>query len=227
MKENNEIIHVYLMPGMAAGPEIFEYIHLPEDRFNMHPLHWKLPEEDESLRDYAKRMCDEIAHPNCVLIGVSLGGIIVQEMSRFLSLKRLIIISSVKTRFELPRRIRFARTTGAYRFLPTGLASHVDQMECLPVGGFFKKRLRLYQRYMAIDDKAYLDWAVKSMVYWKRKMRIRGIVHVHGEKDIVFPIKYIDDCIVVPEGTHIMIINKYRWFNTHLPEIICDGKLVW
>lgn len=227
MKDNNEIIHVYLMPGMAASPEIFEYIRLPEDKFKMHPLRWKLPNKNESLECYAQRMCGEVKNENVVLIGVSLGGIIVQEMSRFLSLKRLIIISSVKTRFELPRRMRFAGTTGTYRFLPTSLMKYMEKMERWPIGHFAKKRLHLYKRYLEVNDKSYFNWAVKRLVSWKQKSIIEGIVHIHGEKDIVFPIKYISDCIVVPKGTHIMIINKYRWFNKHLPGIIFKGKLVW
>ena len=33
-----EIIHVYLMPGMAASPKIFEHIKLPENQFKIHLL---------------------------------------------------------------------------------------------------------------------------------------------------------------------------------------------
>lgn len=217
--------HVYLMPGMGAGPEIFEYIRLPEDKFEIHLLHWKLPLKNEPIRDYAQRMCSEVAHQNCVLIGVSLGGIVVQEMNHFLSVKRLIIVSSVKSKFELPRKMRFAKITGAYRFLPTSLLNHTAQLQRFPLGKFVKKRLQLYQRYMEMSDRSYLDWAIDSIVHWKREHPINGVVHIHGEKDIVFPIKYIHDCIVVPEGTHIMIINKYRWFNKHLPTLINEGKL--
>lgn len=226
MEEDNQIIHVYLMPGMAASPDIFEHFRLPEEKFELHPLRWKLPEKNESLEHYAKRMCAEIKEGNCVLIGVSLGGIIVQEMCRFLSVKRLIIISSVKSCSELPPRMHFARKTGVYRFLPTSLVNHVKQLERLPLGNFVKKRLRLYQQYMEMNDKNYLDWAVKKLIYWDQKSPVNEIIHIHGDRDIVFPIKYIHNCIVVPQGTHIMILTKYRWFNKHLPTIICDGKLV-
>ena len=40
---NQDIIHVYLMPGMAANPSIFEYIKLPEDQFKIHWLEWVIP----------------------------------------------------------------------------------------------------------------------------------------------------------------------------------------
>ncbi|HET8837382.1 MAG TPA: alpha/beta hydrolase [Flavobacteriaceae bacterium] len=225
MNRPSEIIHVYFMPGMAASPEIFEYIKLPKETFQMHFLKWKLPQKKESLESYALRMVQDIEHKNCVLIGVSLGGIVVQAMSEFLSLRRLIIISSVKTRFELPRRMRWARITGLYHLLPTFMVNYVEKLDFLPLGKFVKKRLKLYKRYMEVKNKHYLDWGFRKMIFWERKKPLEGIVHIHGEKDIVFPIKYIKNCIVVPSGTHIMIINKYRWFNRNLPRIICEGKL--
>ncbi|HSM63168.1 MAG TPA: alpha/beta hydrolase [Gillisia sp.] len=122
---NNEIVHVYFMPGMAANPSIFEHIKLPEDKFQVHWLEWLLPEPKESLKDYALRMNSFIEHENIVLVGVSFGGIVVQEMSKYLTLKRLIIISSVKQRGELPRRMRYASNKGLVKFIPTSLLNHI------------------------------------------------------------------------------------------------------
>jgi esterase/lipase len=91
-------IHVYFMPGMAASSEIFERIQLPDTVFQSHLLEWFLPEQQESLQDYAKRMVKNIKHDNVILIGVSFGGILVQEMKHFLNVKKVIIISSVKSK---------------------------------------------------------------------------------------------------------------------------------
>ena len=40
---DQELIHVYFMPGMAANSSIFEYIKLPEDLFKVHYLEWEIP----------------------------------------------------------------------------------------------------------------------------------------------------------------------------------------
>ncbi len=64
--------------------KIFERIQLPEETFEMHLLEWFLPEQNESLEAYAKRMTLKIKHENPVLIGVSFGGILVQEMARII-----------------------------------------------------------------------------------------------------------------------------------------------
>lgn len=215
-----EVTHVYFVPGMAADVSIFEFIELPETSYQTHTLPWKIPDKNEAIEAYAKRMCKEIEHENCVLIGVSFGGIIVQEMSKYLNLKKLLIISSVKNKHELPKRMRIVRRTKAYKLMPTSLVSKIDNWEKLAFGDFAKKRAVLYQKYLSVNDKTYLDWAIEKLVCWDQKESIDGIVHIHGDKDIVFPISYIDNCITVEKGTHVMIINRARWFNKHLPEII-------
>ncbi|WP_298311650.1 alpha/beta hydrolase [uncultured Aquimarina sp.] len=215
-----EVTHVYFVPGMAADVSIFEYISLPEDTYKTHTIPWKIPEKGESIKNYAQRMCEEIEHEQCVLIGVSFGGMIVQEMSKYLNVKKLVIISSVKNKHELPRRIKLARKTKAYKLMPTSLVSKIDNWEKLAFGDFAKKRAAMYQKYLSVNDKTYLDWAIENIVCWDQEESIEGIVHIHGDKDIVFPISHIKDCITVENGTHVMIINRARWFNTHLPEII-------
>ncbi len=225
MKMEEGLTHVYLMPGMAANPSIFENISLPADRFKVYFLEWQMPEGDESLDKYARRMAKFVHHNNAVLIGVSFGGVIVQEMAKFLDLQRLIIISSVKCTDELPPRMKFASKTGLFKLLPTGLLTFVDSFEKVAVGDFLKKRAKLYKQYISITDKQYLDWAVKNMVNWKRDKPDERVIHIHGDKDEVFPIKNIRNAIIVKGGTHIMIINRFRWFNEHLAELISSGKL--
>lgn len=222
---NDSLIHVYCMPGLAANPTIFEMIDLPAEKFRIHWLDWLLPHSGETLKHYSGRLSKKVKHENPVLIGVSFGGIIVQEMAQLIPVRRVIIISSVKSEKELPRRMRFARYTKAFKILPTSLAQYVDAFESLAVGDFAKKRAKLYKKYLSITDTRYLDWAIEQMVCWERPEPYPEVVHIHGDKDEIFPFRYINGCIVVPGGTHVMIINRFRWFNEHLEEIILTGKL--
>ena len=217
---NQDIIHVYFMPGMAANPSIFEHIKLPEDQFEIHWLKWIIPIVNEAIESYAKRMLTSITHKNNVLIGVSFGGILVQEMSKLGNFKKVIVISSVKTKFELPKRMKIARITGAYRIIPTQLLSNVEALAKYTFGKTVTKRVELYKKYLSVSDKRYLDWAIKTVIFWDQEKALPNIIHIHGEKDAVFPIKNINGCIVVKGGTHIMIINKYKWFNENLPKLI-------
>lgn len=217
---NQDKIHVYMMPGMAANPSIFEHIKLPENQFEIHWLEWFIPTKDESLSSYAQRMNSNIKHEHIVLLGVSFGGVLVQEMSKFIKLRKLIVVSSVKTKHELPKRMKLARITKAYKLLPTRFAKNIDLLAKYTFGETISKRIELYKKYLSVNDQRYLDWAIKQMVCWDQDEPIPNAIHIHGEKDAIFPHSCVNDCISVKGGTHIMIINKYKWFNENLPNLI-------
>lgn len=218
-------IPVYFMPGLAASPSIFERIELPKDTFEMHLLEWFLPNKNETLQSYAKRMAENVKHENAVLVGVSFGGVLVQEMAQFLNLKKLIIVSSVKCNAELPRRLKFAKTTKAYKLLPTGLMQDVELLTKFAFGDVLKKKLKLYEQYLHRREKDYLDWAIEQMVCWERVEVDSKVIHIQGDADEVFPVKNIKNFINVKGGTHLMILNRYKWFNQNLPKIILDQEL--
>jgi hypothetical protein len=219
---NQELINVYLMPGMAASPLIFEHIKLPSNQFKIHYLEWQIPKDNESISTYALRMTKYIVHEDVVLLGVSFGGVLVQEMSKHIKLKKLIIVSSIKTMHELPTRLLLAKKTKAYKLLPMQLVSNLDVITKYAFGKNITKRLDLYKKYLSVNDSRYLNWAMEQMVCWDQEEEIPGLIHIHGKNDAVFPIDNISNCIIIKNGTHIMIINKYKWFNKNLPQIILE-----
>lgn len=215
-----ELIHVYLMPGMAANASIFEHIELSEDQFKIHLLEWIIPVKDESLSNYAKRMTQQIKEDDIVLLGVSFGGILVQEMSKHIKVRKLFVVSSVICKDQLPKRFKIAKKTKAYKLLPTQLLGNIDLLAKYAFGEFIKKRIHLYKKYLSVYSKAYLDWAIKQVVCWDQLEPLEGVIQIHGDKDGVFTNSCKGNCIIVKGGTHIMIINKYKWFNKNLPKLI-------
>ncbi|MFN3753588.1 alpha/beta hydrolase [Flavobacterium sp.] len=218
-------IHVYFMPGMAASSTIFERIQLPEDTFEMHLLEWEIPNIGETLSAYAQRIAEKVTYENPILIGVSFGGVLVQEMKQFLKPKKVIIISSVKSNTEFPRRFKVAKTTKAYKLIPTKLFENIEMLVKFSFGSsIVKQRMALYEKFLAVRDKRYLDWAIEKIINWDRTEIDEEIIHIHGDADEVFPPKYIKNFIPVKGGTHIMILSKYRWLNENLPKIMLEDK---
>ncbi|TCN56594.1 alpha/beta hydrolase [Flavobacterium circumlabens] len=215
-------IPVYFMPGLAAGSSIFENIHLDESIFEMCLLEWEIPLPKEPLSDYALRIAKNIKHPNPVLIGVSFGGILVQEMAKHIEARKVIIISSVRSNLEFPRRMKIGKTTKAYKLIPMQLLLNVEKLAKFSFGEKINKRIKLYEKFLSVRDLYYLQWAVETVILWDRNQVDENVIHIHGDQDDVFPIKYIKSCIVVKGGTHVMIINKYKWLNENLPSIILE-----
>lgn len=216
-------IPVYFMPGLAASTLIFERIALPEDVFDVFFMEWEIPIEKESLSDYALRLTKKVKHKNPVLIGVSFGGILVQEMANHILVRKLIIISSVKSNLEFSTTLKIAKITKAYKLIPMNLILNLENLIKFSFGEKLTKRLQLYEKYLSVRDIRYLEWAVEKVVLWDRTVVNPNVIHIHGDEDDIFPIKNIHNCITVKGATHILIITKYNWLNDNLPKLILES----
>lgn len=210
---------IYFVPGLAASPEIFEFLQFSEEEFELHFLEWILPlSEKETIEHYAKRMCDLVIEENPVLIGVSFGGIMVQEMSKFLQPKKVIIISSVKSRDELSKALKLLRKLRIYKLFPSKIIENIETFSFFAFGETSKTRLKLYKKYFSVRDQKYLNWSIYNVLYWEQIKPLENVLHIHGTDDAIFSYKYIKNCIPVENGTHIMIINKAKTISKIISE---------
>lgn len=214
-----DTIHIFCVPGMAANVSIFEHLNLPEN-FKIHLIPWEIPLPNETLQQYAKRLCAKITEPNPVLMGVSFGGIVIQEMSKFIDVKKLVVVSSVKTNLELPKRFKVAQVTKVHKLFPTGLIEKVNDWEQFFFNDKLKKIGKLYNKYLTVTDKYYLDWSIDNIINWQQTKPVEKTIHIHGGADAVFPIKNIENCIEIPNATHALIVYKTKWFNDNLPALL-------
>ncbi|MDC0612815.1 alpha/beta hydrolase [bacterium] len=213
------MIHVYLMPGMSANSLIFEKIKFPKN-FELHKLDWISPNIDESIENYAERLSEKIVHKNPVLIGVSFGGILVQEISKIIKVNKLIIISSIKCNKEMPSHMKFGKITKSYKLIPVKWINDFESLISFVLGPKIKKRVDLYRKYLSVRDENYLSWSLREMIEWKQSKPLKNIIHIHGTKDLVFPTLYIKNFIEVPRGDHAMILKRAEWINQNLPKMI-------
>ena len=208
-------IQIYFMPGLGANPKIFEHISLPKDQFEIHLLEWKIPVSiDESIQDYAQRMANEIKHQKPVLLGVSFGGVLVQEIAKIIAVKKIILVSSIKSHHEFPNRLKLLQKTKAYKFFPTKIIENFDKYKKYFLGDFLKKRADLYSLYLSVNDALYLKWAIYTILHWQQDKIPENILHIHGNNDHVFPSKHIHNFTEINNGSHVMILLKANEIST-------------
>lgn len=204
-------INIYFMPGLAAGPEIFDNLNLDSSRFNCHYLTWIAPLNiEENIESYALRLSQNIKHKNPVLIGVSFGGIIIQEISKLITVQKIIIISSVKSTTELPISFTIASKSKVYKLFPTKIITNFDDYSKFFIGKTLEKKANLYKKYLSVRDETYLKWSLENVINWQQENSLHNTIHLHGNKDEIFPIKNIKNCIIINHGNHSMIILKAK-----------------
>lgn len=213
------------MPGMSANPLIFKRIKFSDEKYEIHFLKWTKPVLNESIENYSKRFLDFIKHENPILIGVSFGGLIVQEISKLIDVEKVIIISSIKSNRELPLYMKSAKFLKLYNYFPLKLFDDVFNIsKSLKINKIYKK-LDLIDKYLSVRDENYLKWAIREILNWKQEKPLQEVIHIHGDRDLTFPISLIKDCIIVPGATHALILTKYRWLNKNLSLIIEEKKV--
>ena len=207
------------MPGLGASSKIFEFIKL-DKKFKLIKLDWISPFENENLSSYAKRMTKKIKHKNPFILGVSFGGILVPEMSVYYKFSKVIIVSSIKSKFELPLSMVLVKKTKVNIFFPSKWINDIEKLVLFVFGDLVKKKIMHYKKYLSLRDPKYLNWAIKQQINWDRTAIVSNLIHIHGNKDNVFPLRYIKNAIVIKDGTHAMILIKSDWFNKNLPLLL-------
>ena len=141
-------------------------------------------------------------------------------MSKIISCKKVIIISSVKSYYEFPIHILLGRKSKAYKYFPTQWVDKTEDFIGFVFGPSMRKRMKLHKFYLSVRDKNYLDWALHNFFQWNREEADPDVIHIHGSHDALFPVSNLKNYISVPGGTHALILIKAPWLNKHLPELI-------
>ena len=219
----DKIEHIYMMPGLAASSMVFENINLKDHNYCLHRIDWIQPKKNELIKDYCFRLSKKIKHKNPILLGVSFGGIIVQELDKLINARKVIIVSSVKSNEEYPLVFKIARDYELNKALPFGMFDNFIKFSLKLNINKLYKRIDLAERYLTERNEDYLEWAVKTLLNWEQNKYRFDIIHIHGSRDKVFPIEYISNCIEIKGGRHEMIILRAKWFNENLISLIEDN----
>jgi pimeloyl-ACP methyl ester carboxylesterase len=181
---------IYCISGLGADERAFSRLQLPGT--DLHFIKWIDPEPNESFTDYAKRMSCFITEPEPIIIGLSFGGMLAVELTKLIKVKKLILISSVKTRNEEPWWMR----TLLYPIENYFLGTHT------------KPEKKLANHFRETVNKEYLKWAIHQIVNWSNVTIPPNCLHIHGNADKLFPIRYVKADYVIDKGSHFMVFNK-------------------
>lgn len=184
--------------------------------YELRHIAWLRPRKKEDLESYARRMAAFIQHDSPTLIGVSFGGMIGIEIARQIKVKKLILISSIKSSTELPVWMRVAGKMQLNKFLPIRSYKFTEKIDNDRLGVSNEEERKMVQAYRKAADPVYLTWAINQVLNWKNNWQPDNLVHIHGDKDKIFPIKRISATHVIRNGTHLMVYNRAKEVAEHI-----------
>jgi len=203
-------MNVYLISGLGADRKAFSRLTFPEG-YRVFALDWNEPDQDETLEHYAWRMSASITpHEPFILVGLSFGGIVAIEISRWLQPKKIFLISSIACRSQLPQKYRIMGALGIHRsfflrWIKSGNAW---------VHYYFGVRSGRIQHYL--DERIqqtslnYLRWSLEAILNWKEEKKNALIYQIHGTRDRIFPVRLVQAEKIIPGGGHFMVLTHAK-----------------
>lgn len=215
---------VYCISGLGADERVFESIHVAAGELKF--ICWQPPIEGESISQYAERLWGQISEPDPTIIGLSFGGMMAIEMSKLRPVRKIVLLSSVKTRSELPLWMRTSGALKADKILPLKQYGRNPAFRALrPIQNYFlgvtnDREKKIANEYRDNVDPVYLHWAINQVVNWQNVDVPEGVVHIHGTNDHIFPIRYVKPTHIIEGGGHFMIMNKFEEINDILATVL-------
>jgi hypothetical protein len=199
---------IYCISGLGAGEKIFSNLKL--DGYKLQHIPWTQPQKKETIGAYASRMAASVKHKDAILLGVSFGGMMGIEIAKQVSLKKLFLISSIKSSDELPVWMKVSAGLKLDKVIHVQSLPFTELIGNKRLGVSTEEEKQMVREYRRTADPVYVNWAVHQVINWNNKWYPDYTVHIHGDSDSIFPIKNIKANYIVKGGTHLMIFNKAK-----------------
>ena len=198
---------VYFLSGLGSDKRIFKNLKLHD--CNIKYLKWLEPEQSDSITDYALKLSKQIdSEADIILAGLSFGGIMVQELAKIVTVKKIILISSVQSSTQFPFYLKLLRATHIHRILPFSSAKFITPLFYRSMGAVTSVEKTLVKDFLRTMSHNLLKWSVKQIVEWESSVKLNNLIHIHGSDDKVFPLKSLNPDYIIKNGTHFMCYNK-------------------
>ena len=214
-------MNVYFISGLAADGRVFQFINLPQGYDKIY-IDWITPIKEESLKDYAYRLTDQINHEEpYILVGLSMGGMLASEIAKHFPPQLTVLISSVPASSQLPSYFKYVNRFKLYRAVPTKILKSISVAKRI-----FSTETHAAKKVLVEvikdSDPVFIRWAIQAILEWENEIIPQPIKHIHGTKDGILPIKNTSPSHSILDGTHLMLMSRVKELNEFFTEVFLE-----
>jgi len=214
---------VFFLSGLGADKTMFQFLDFSSYRPVF--IEWLPPQKGESLPNYAFRLKEEFIPDNAIIIGLSFGGMLATEIAKGFPQTKCILISSAKTKDELPSIYRTGKYFPLHQWSPYPLQKWFMMRIKWLFGINTKEGSRIYKNIINNSDPAFNQWAINAILEWENSEIPSNVIHVHGTHDKILPYKKVQCDYAIKRGGHLMIMEQADILSDFLKDIIADQEV--
>ena len=210
---------LYLFSGLGADTRLFQNFG-PIDGLEIVPLPWIHPGDSKTLGDYADLLMETYDFKTpCWVGGVSMGGMIAQELAARIKPEGQVLISTARSIKEMPLLFEWTKKIRLENFM------HKPFLEVVAkIGDPFtiksKEGRALFRQMLKDADPDLMKFGAQAILNWQPSDNNTKTIRIHGTNDRVFPIKKVGETIKILDGNHFMVFEKGAEITQELNERI-------
>jgi pimeloyl-ACP methyl ester carboxylesterase len=210
---------IYVLSGLGADKRAFQGITF--GNFPVVHLPWVKPSSSDTLVSYAHKLAQLITEKDPIIIGYSFGGMLATEIAKILPVKKVILLASCKHYLELPITLRIADKLKIDKLIPAFLYKHTKALMYYYFSIRKQAHKKLVKAIIDDTDPTFIKWAIHAILNWHNKQIPNGLIHIHGMKDRLLPIKYCNNIDqIIKNAGHYMTITHTNAVNKQLNRIL-------
>jgi len=207
---------IYAIPGLGTTEKL--YVNTVIGGVKLVILDWPLPDKNDTMISYAKKFLPQIdtSRPFC-LLGVSFGGMLCTELSKIISPKKTFLISTSKSRAELPWFIRMFKYVPVYKYI-----SETQHRKMAYQGrwivGFGKAYIPEFLGMVNSMTENYFKYCMNIIVNWNGTELPGNAIHIHGSNDRLLLYSCVKANYEIKGGSHAMVVFRAEEVNRIIEE---------
>jgi pimeloyl-ACP methyl ester carboxylesterase len=208
-----------LLPGLGADARLLESQRAVLPQLEVPP--WLPHREEETLAEYGRRMAQTIDPTGPFYLGgVSFGGMVAQEIARYLRPRAIILIASCRRGAAIAPHLKyFVRFADMFpdRVFDAGLG--LSQAFASKFGKLLPADEALLGEMFAAVSARFVRWGIAAITEWPGVEQLDvPVVHIHGSDDEWIPLESVEPDQVIPGGGHLINLTHAAQVNAFLAE---------
>ncbi len=203
---------IYAIPGLGTTEKL--YVNTKIEGVEIIVLKWPEVNKNDTMQSYAKKFISQIdtSVPFC-LLGVSFGGMLCTELSKIISPQKTFLISTCKSRKELPWFIKMMKHISLHKIISEKQHRKMAYQGRWMIG-FGKAYIPEFLGMVNSMTENYFKYCINIIVNWEGKEPLKNSIHIHGDADRLLWYKYVKSDYTIKQGSHAMVVFKAEEINT-------------
>lgn len=171
-----------------------------------------LESNEEHFTGYCERLISKYGiNSYDILIGLSFGGLIAQQIAKKLGNKTVFLISSFRNKSDLRPLMYFGLKTGLYKLLPPIRIPIISEMIAFVLNSKNRESKKVITQMMLDTDFHFMNWCIRQIAVIDLKPEYsENFINLNGDNDKLVKEWIGHSGLTVSGGSHFMVNDKAK-----------------